>query len=299
MAYIPTGTTGIVIDMYDHGANDDIQIFTTDGKHLVGTGLGFSENSTWRELGIHNAADIASLVFTAENGFKPSASYDASDLLQGVKDGALLTKTLADGTEIEYSGDGNGPSAGGTRNNNEHIKISEAKENLIFMVVGKGVFSASVDWYTMPPPTLVTPPPNPPPNSGPITIVMGSDYGSGIKSLTMNGTPADSKTLGIHNTALDTQANASNALADIDKALATVNGYRGYYGSLENRFDSAVSHISSQQIDTATSQSKIKDADYAVEASNLIRTQLLQQAKIAILAQANQLPDTVLKILRG
>jgi flagellin len=85
---------------------------------------------------------------------------------------------------------------------------------------------------------------------------------------------------------LTTAAGASAALATIDSALASVNSSR-LLGAYQNRFTSAVTSLQTSQENLASSRSRIQDADFAAETANMTRSQVLQQAGTAILAQAN------------
>ena len=91
---------------------------------------------------------------------------------------------------------------------------------------------------------------------------------------------------------------AGQALAIIDKALTTVNGARADLGAVQNRFQSVVANLTTSSENLTASRSRIRDADYAKETAELTRTQILQRAGTAMLAQANQLPSSVLALLR-
>ena len=87
-------------------------------------------------------------------------------------------------------------------------------------------------------------------------------------------------------------------LAVIDKALAQVDGMRGALGAVQNRFDSIISNLGTTINNLTSSRSRIEDADYATEVSNMSRAQILQQAGTSVLAQANQSTQGVLSLLR-
>ena len=86
-------------------------------------------------------------------------------------------------------------------------------------------------------------------------------------------------------------------MGKLQDALHQVDSYRGQYGALHNRFESAIDNLVQQQMNTATARSRITDADYAVETANLARSQILQQAGASVLAQANQLAKNVLSLI--
>ena len=116
------------------------------------------------------------------------------------------------------------------------------------------------------------------------------------------GTTAPSTVLTVNSIStlkLDTVAGAQNALTAIDGALNTVNSSRAKLGAYQNRFESVVSSLQTTSENLSASRSRIQDTDFAKETASLTRGQILQQAGTAMLAQANQLPNGVLSLLRG
>ena len=91
---------------------------------------------------------------------------------------------------------------------------------------------------------------------------------------------------------------ASAALATIDAALDTVNSGRGALGAVQNRFESVVASQQVASENLSASKSRIEDADFAAETAQLTKAQILQQSGIAMLAQANSLPQNVLALLQ-
>jgi len=91
---------------------------------------------------------------------------------------------------------------------------------------------------------------------------------------------------------------ANNAIAIIDAALTNVNASRGSLGALQNRFTSTISNLQTTSENVTAARSRVQDADFAAETANLSRGQILSQAGTAMLAQANQLPNEVLTLLR-
>lgn len=87
-------------------------------------------------------------------------------------------------------------------------------------------------------------------------------------------------------------------LAAIDKAIQDVDNLRSDLGAVQNRFESTIANLNNTVTNLSASRSRIEDADYAVEVSNMTRAQILQQAGTSVLAQANQVPQTVLSLLR-
>lgn len=97
---------------------------------------------------------------------------------------------------------------------------------------------------------------------------------------------------------ITTVKGAQQALALVDKALGTVNSSRADLGAIQNRFSSVVTNLTTNSENTSASRSRIQDADFATETANLSRAQILQQAGTAMVAQANQLPQSVLSLLK-
>ena len=86
-------------------------------------------------------------------------------------------------------------------------------------------------------------------------------------------------------------------LAAIDDALADIDEARSGLGAIQNRFESTISNLNNTVTNLSAARSRIEDADYAVEVSNMTRAQILQQAGTSVLAQANQVPQSVLSLL--
>lgn len=96
---------------------------------------------------------------------------------------------------------------------------------------------------------------------------------------------------------ISTFAGAQDAITSVDNALRTVSGQRAALGAIQNRFESTVSNLQITSENLTAANSRIRDADFAAETAELSRTQVLQQAGISILAQANQRPQQVLSLL--
>jgi flagellin len=92
---------------------------------------------------------------------------------------------------------------------------------------------------------------------------------------------------------------ATDALRTVDAALSVVNGMRARFGAIQSRFDATISNLQATAENLSGARSRIRDADFATETTNLSRAQILQQAGTAMLAQANALPNQVLTLLRG
>ncbi|TNL08740.1 flagellin FliC [Kosakonia cowanii] len=93
-------------------------------------------------------------------------------------------------------------------------------------------------------------------------------------------------------------ASGSTPLADIDAAIKSVDSQRSLLGASQNRFESTITNLNNTVSNLSSARSRIQDSDYATEVSNMSRAQILQQAGSSVLAQANQVPQTMLSLLR-
>lgn len=119
-------------------------------------------------------------------------------------------------------------------------------------------------------------------------------------SIDTTGMRVDSATLGVSALDLSTDATTSQAtLTAIDAAIDLISGNRSTLGAAGNRFNSTISNIQSMVVNFSAANSRIRDVDVASETSNLSKSQILNQAGVSILAQANQQPQLALKLLGG
>jgi len=95
-----------------------------------------------------------------------------------------------------------------------------------------------------------------------------------------------------------TNASASTEIGVIDTDLNLMNSIRATWGASQNRFEGVIANLRVASENSAAARGRIMDADYAMETANLARSQVLQQAGTAMVAQANQLPQSVLSLLR-
>jgi len=95
-----------------------------------------------------------------------------------------------------------------------------------------------------------------------------------------------------------TVAGANSTIHAVDSALATVSAFQSQLGAIQNRFTSTVSNLQATSQNLTSSRSTIQDADFAAETAKLTQSQVLQQAGISVLAQANSNPQQVLKLLQ-
>lgn len=103
--------------------------------------------------------------------------------------------------------------------------------------------------------------------------------------------------IGVGNVDVTSSSGASAAITAVDGAVSAIGRERADLGALSNRFQSTIRNLTNVQTNLASSMSRIQDADYAKESSELIRNQIIQQATTAILRQANSYPQTALQLL--
>lgn len=96
---------------------------------------------------------------------------------------------------------------------------------------------------------------------------------------------------------VSSQDAASAALTDLDAAIQDIAKKRAEYGAVQNRFDAVISNLQNYSENLSAARSRIMDADFAAETAKLTRAQILQQAGVSIVAQANQAPQTALSLL--
>ena len=99
------------------------------------------------------------------------------------------------------------------------------------------------------------------------------------------------------NVSMSTAASAQSALTTIDGALDKVNGYRSDYGAVQNRLESALNNLETYTENVAGAESRIRDADFAHETAEMSKFQIMQQAGVAILGQANGLSQGALRLI--
>jgi len=132
--------------------------------------------------------------------------------------------------------------------------------------------------------------------SGKVSLQVGVD-GTDTDTISIQLDEITTSTLGVSAISLSTAASASAALETLDAAISLIDEDRATFGATINRLTYAVDNLSNIGQNTSASRSRILDTDYAKASAELARTQIIQQAATAILAQANQSQQSVLKLL--
>ncbi|GEA05730.1 flagellin [Alteromonas sp. KUL42] len=277
IAYIPAGSSNVQVTINDNGANDDIQVFTTSGKHLAGTPI---TNATWSSSpnNISSVSDLENRFFLTSNGYNGDARYDDSELLTS-------GSATIDGTAISFSGDQN------PGNLNEVLTIASNAQPLIISVIGNGRFDVTATWSSLGDEndrafTL-----------GPADITATNKLHEGTQYIEVGKTPATLEDLSLENTSISSEQGAQDALSQIDQALETVSASRAFYGAKIHQMTSAlnVNAIANENISQARSQ--ITDTDFAKETARSTQSQIVEQASIAVRAQAQSSDGQVLELL--
>lgn len=129
------------------------------------------------------------------------------------------------------------------------------------------------------------------------TMQVGFKSGTG-NTLTMDLNQLTISALGISSVNVSSASNAQSALSNIDSAISSVATARAEYGSLQNRFEATIANLEISSENLTAAESRIRDADIAYETSQFTKNQVLVQTGIAVLAQANTLPQQALALLQ-
>ena len=131
-----------------------------------------------------------------------------------------------------------------------------------------------------------------------IKLTDGSATNAGLTKLGLNGQSAleEPGTGGVNVASL---SGATAALDNIDRAIETVSGFRASFGAVENRIDAKINNLTTLKVNTQAAQSRIEDADFAAETTNMTKSQILSQAATSMLAQANASKQNLLALLQG
>jgi len=190
---------------------------------------------------------------------KLSVGSKLSGDASGTAANAVLSQTDMDNMKTEAFG------SGGT---GEIYSTKDGSGNTVYVAVGKDSTGADV------------------------AITMDATFSAG------SGGAADTVTFSAGTTATADQMAGVGQLKAIDDALAQVDELRSGLGAVQHRFDSVISNLNSTVNNLSESRSRILDADFASEVSNMSRANILQSAGVTVLAQANQVPQNVLSLLR-
>ncbi len=132
-----------------------------------------------------------------------------------------------------------------------------------------------------------------------VKFQIGSNTIAGVDTIDVSLSAALSTSLGLLTVDVGSGGNTAFALGQIDAAVNAVSQIRGRFGSVQNRLQSTIANLGVTAESLAAAESRIRDVDVAYETAELTRNNILQQASISILAQANQQPQAALQLLQG
>jgi flagellin len=135
-------------------------------------------------------------------------------------------------------------------------------------------------------------------DAGVLDFQVGANSGQTV-SITTTDLSGNADVTAVTGGDITSAANAGTAITNLDTMLNTLNSERATYGAAQNRFEAVISVLQAAAENQSAARGRIMDADFASETANLSRAQILQQAGNAMIAQANQLPQQVLKLLQG
>ena len=285
-AIIPENTTDLKLTLYDRGANDSLEIFTRDGKHIIGTELGGTE---WDDNNVYNATDMENKVLTPANGFQsdPAPIYDSSNLNGTGYNVTPYNPTPPykypisyNGMNFGYSGDGN--DSGYTYNESlryEYLTLDKATEDLVILSVGSGAFELTASWTSMP-------------------DQAGVPSGKEKRIITTEKIVAE-PFISEDAYSIKTQQAAQEALERIDNAIVIKDKIRADLGALQNRLENTITNITTQAENLQAAESRISDVDVATEMTEFVRQQILAQSAVAMLSQANSMPQMAMQLIGG
>ncbi len=219
---------------------------------------------------IQNANDGISVAQTAEGALQAS-----TDILQRMRELAVKARNGTNGTADQ------------TATNSEFGQMSDELTRIAAStnLNGKNLLDGS---------------------AGTVQLQVGANVGSANRIDLVLSSKFDAVSLSVGSgtvvltgaTSATLSANIDNAITAIDAALASINATRANLGASQNRLTSTISNLQNIVENTTAAQGRVQDTDFAAETANLTKQQTLQQASTSVLAQANQLPSAVLKLLQ-
>ncbi len=135
-------------------------------------------------------------------------------------------------------------------------------------------------------------------NAGAQDFQVGANSGQTV-TVTTTDLSADASVTAVTGGDITTAGTATTAITNLDSLIDKLNSERATYGAAQNRFEAIIGVLQTSSENQSASRGRIMDADFAAETANLSRAQILQQAGNAMIAQANALPQQVLKLLQG
>ncbi len=235
---------------------------------------------------IFSAADVGTTPLTAQQITDAINSYQSTTGVTASLSGSDLRLSAADGRDIAIGqtavAGGITAGAGGSTTVNG-VVFRDGQLGALADATKNSAVATAVNGGTL---TLTA-------NENIVISADGDDMGFATAAITI---AKDTSTISTSNVL--TVAAANTTINRIDSALAAVSNLRSTFGAIQNRFESTISNLQATSENLSASRSRIQDADFAAETASLTRAQILQQSGIAMLGQANALPNNVLSLLR-
>ena len=271
---IPAGTQNLELQLNSWGMDDDLQITTRSGRHLVGTPL---TDGTWTANSV-TTSNIDTLLITKNNGYLDSASYDGSSLHSpGYNYGSPSTISY-NGMTIGFSGESQPAS------NFEKLTIDNATEDLIVTITGTGSFELTPYWTSIPPLAQRTAGLDP----QTFKFQIGED-GTSLSQIEIELMDLQAQSLGLDTLDISTADGAKAAITALDSTIRTVEGHQAKYGAYENTIGRAIDQANTRKIQESVNLGVSEDADFAEVSADFAREQIRSDTIATSLKSADYL----------
>ncbi|HHK2762358.1 TPA: B-type flagellin [Pseudomonas aeruginosa] len=250
-------------------------VFTADVSGVTGGSLNFDVT-----VG-SNTVSLAGVTSTQDLADQLNSNSSKLGITASINDKGVLTITSATGENVKFGAQTGTATAG-------QVAVKVQGSDGKFEAAAKNVVAAGTAATT----TVVT---------GYVQLNSPTAYsvsGTGTQASQVFGNASAAQKSSVASVDISTADGAQNAIAVVDNALAAIDAQRADLGAVQNRFKNTIDNLTNISENATNARSRIKDTDFAAETAALSKNQVLQQAGTAILAQANQLPQAVLSLLR-
>ncbi|HGY2473942.1 TPA: B-type flagellin [Pseudomonas aeruginosa] len=247
-------------------------VFTADVSGVTSGSLNFDVT-----VG-SNPVSLAGVTSTQDLADQLNSNSSKLGITASINDKGVLTITSATGENVKFGAQTGTATAG-------QVAVKVQGSDGKFEAAAKNVVAAATT-------TIVT---------GYVQLNSPTAYsvsGTGTQASQVFGNASAAQKSSVASVDISTADGAQNAIAVVDNALAAIDAQRADLGAVQNRFKNTIDNLTNISENATNARSRIKDTDFAAETAALSKNQVLQQAGTAILAQANQLPQAVLSLLR-
>ena len=265
---------GVEVGAADRDAAAIATAIAAAGGNITATASNQTANLSFTDFATTGGGETYTLTV---NDVDISVTESGSGITGGDLDTALTAATAAlTAAGVSFTGTANGGDLQFSTTDGSNIVIAEDNGGTTAAISATGTTYGTVD---------VT-------STGEDLVIAGST-GATAAGLSTGTTTATGNTLTV-----ETVSGANSLISSIDTALATVNSSRATLGAVQNRFESVITSLQTSAESLSAARSRIQDTDFAAETANLTKAQILQQAGMSMLAQANSLPQGVLSLLQ-